>query len=99
MFDIERQFLGAKCRQRAFQRRDIQRGLAAKTLIEHPGIGPRLLDDAADAPPGEARGREPHRGGTQYLLAVLLRGAAGTAARRSSRPMASPVDASAASSR
>jgi hypothetical protein len=46
MLDIERKFLGTQRGQGAFQRRDIQRRLAAETLIEHPGICPRLFDNA-----------------------------------------------------
>src|SRR5258708_10362104 len=82
MFDIERQFLGPQRRQSAFERRKIQRGLAAKALVEHPWIGACLAHNAADAATGQTMSCEFRGGGAQNLQAVLLRGTAGTASRR-----------------
>src|SRR5882757_884346 len=81
MLDVEDEFFGAQLRERAFQRGDIERRLAAELLIDHSRIGSGLFHDPADAPTRQTVGGEFHRRRPQYLLTILLGGAARPAAR------------------
>src|SRR5258708_39936466 len=86
MFDVECEFFGTQRRQSALQCCDIEGRLTAEMLMDHPGICPRLLNNTADAPAGEAMRREFRGGCTQDFLAALLRGPAGAPPRRRFSP-------------
>src|SRR5215471_13858732 len=81
MLNVEHQLFGAQRTERALQRCDIELGLAAELLIDHPRIGSSLLDDAGDATAGVAVGCELRGGRAQNLGAVLVGGATRTPAR------------------